>query len=222
MSRLPIILPNCHGNLPMSWHDSHGGKRSKTFYITPGNHFLHMEMGGLVSVGLHCRGSPPWDQLTRLVACLDLHSSSWWNKILLSCPCHIPFSRAQHCWVTRAAGAERLPACWTGVLVTGVHPVPRFRCCCAHTNVALDGEKLTSVCSEKVVLNSHIIKSEWICAVSLPPRSWRGFLEKWTAMMWSSYLFFHPGHHSQKYFGSVSSGLFYFIGNLRGKGFARR
>lgn len=46
MSRLPIILRNCHGNLPTSWHDSHGGKWSKTFCITVGSRKSRRQMEG--------------------------------------------------------------------------------------------------------------------------------------------------------------------------------
>lgn len=67
------------------------------------------------------------------------------------------------CGVTRAVGAEHLPACWTGVRGTGVHPGQGSRCCCAHTNVALDGERhiqwLPVFAIRRGFLNSHIIKS---------------------------------------------------------------
>lgn len=186
----------------MSWHDSHGGKWSKTFCITlcmgSRKPWRHMERGGLVSAALRCRGSPPWDQLTRLVACLDLLSSSWWNKIFLSCPCHIPYSRARGSAVTRAAGAECFPACWTGVCGTGVHPVQGSRCCCAHANAALDGKRHILWFLQWKGCPEFLHHKEWanLCCIPLS-WLWRGFLEKWTVMIWWSYPFPHPGHHIQ-------------------------
>lgn len=203
MSRLPIILPNCHGNLPTSWHNSHGGKWSKTFYITLGSRkpWRQMERGGLVSSGLLCGGSPPWDQLTRLVACLDLSSSSWHNKILLSCPCHIPCSRAQRSAelpellvlnVSPTAGLVSVGLVSTLCRDPGaVVPMPTWLLMVRGTfcgSQFLQWEGCPEFPHYKEWANLCCIPASWL---------WRGFLEKWTAVMWWSYPFPHPGHHSQ-------------------------
>lgn len=68
MSHLPIILLNCHGNLPTSWHDSHGGKWSKTFCITLGFRKLQRQMeGGAQCLLGYAAGAVP-------------HEISWWGR----------------------------------------------------------------------------------------------------------------------------------------------
>lgn len=163
----------------MSWHDSHGGKWSKTFCITlcmgSRKPWRHMERGGLVSAALRCRGSPPWDQLTRLVACLDLLSSSWWNKILLSCPCHISYSRAR-------CSAELPELLVLSVsLPAGLVAVGLVSTLCRDPGAAVPRPAWLlmvrgTFCGSQFLqwggcLEFLLIKSGQTCAVSLPPGS---------------------------------------------------
>lgn len=163
-----------------------------------------MEGGGLVSAVLLCRGSPPWDQLTGLVACLNLPSSSWWNKILLSCPCHNPYSRAR-----RSAELPELLALNialpAGLVAVGlvsalcrdpgaVVPIPTWL-------LMVRGTFCGSQFLQWEGCPEFLHHREWVNLCCIPPSwLWREFLEKWTAMMWWSYPFPCPGHHSQHTF----------------------
>lgn len=226
MSHLPIILPNCHGNFPINWHDSHGGKWSKTFCITPGSGKSWGQMeGGLWCLQAVLQGlSPPWDQLVRSVACLDLPSSSWRNKILLSCPCCIPYSKVPHCCgVTRVVSAEHFPGCWTDVHGT-VSTLHRGSGAVVHRPAWLLMAQGTSHISQFLQWEGcpefpH--HEEWENLFGTPPGSGGAF---WGISSHDMVIISIPLLKSPcwKYCVSVSSGLCFFTDHLRGKGFARR
>lgn len=143
-----------------------------------------------------------------------------WNPPQLSLP--YPLQQGTMlCGVARAAGAEHLPACWTGACGTGVHPVQGSRCPYQCGSWWWEAHSVApSFCNEKVVLNSHIIKSGRACAVLLPPGSegvfWKNE-QQYDVMIISIP---SPRPLLAKYCGSVSPSLCYFTDNLRGKGFS--
>lgn len=178
--------------------------------------------GSSVSAGLRCGGSPPWDQLMRSVACLDLPSSSWRNEILLSCPCHIPYSRVRRCCgVTRAAGDEHLWGCWTWRPWDWCPPYigTLLLCPCQRGSQRCEAHPAApSFCNEKVVLNSYVMKSGKICvAPLLAPEGLSGGMSSHgvTTISIPS-----PKSPRPKYCASVTSGLCFFT-ECR-KSFAKR
>lgn len=168
MPHLLITLPNCHGNLPTNWHDSHGGKWSKTFCIIPGSRksWRQMEGGGWCLPGCTAETLPReiswwgwWPALTsmqlkeqnppQLSLPYPLQQGTLLLWSYLSCSCWAAPWLLDWClwdWCPLyAQSLDLLCPCQCGSEWCKAHPLA------------------PSFCNEKVFLNSYIMKSGKTC-----------------------------------------------------------
>jgi len=94
-------------------------------------------------------------------------------------------------------------------------------CPCQHSSPRCEAHPVApSFCNEKVVLNSHVLKSGKTCVAPLPvPEGLSGGMSSHDVMIICVLSSKSP---QTKYCASVSSSLCFLVDHLRGKGFARR